>query len=82
MTDDFSKAKRGAVIPADPNKQRITIRLDADIIQYFKDQVHEKGGGNYQSLINDALRSFISEGDARLESKLRKIIREELRKAG
>ena len=37
---DFSKGKRGAVIPPDPNKVRITIRLDADIVGYFKEQVH------------------------------------------
>ena len=81
MTEDFAKGKRGAVIPSDPNKQRITIRLDADIIQYFKDKVHSAGGGNYQTLINDALREYIGEGDKQLETKLRKIIREELRKA-
>jgi len=36
---NFSKGKRGAVIPPDPNKVRITIRLDADIISYFKELV-------------------------------------------
>jgi uncharacterized protein (DUF4415 family) len=43
---DFSKGVRGPVIPPDPNKIRITIRLDADIIEYFKGQVHKAGGGN------------------------------------
>ena len=81
MSDDFSKGKRGPVVKADPNKVRITIRLDADIIQYFKNQVLDGGGGNYQSLINEALRKHIQEGDRDLEKRLRKIIREELKKA-
>lgn len=81
MSDDFSKGKRGPVVEADPNKVRITIRLDGDIIEYFKNQVLDAGGGNYQSLINDALRKHIQEGDRDLEKRLRKIIREELKKA-
>ena len=81
MSDDFSKGKRGAVVEADPNKVRITIRLDGDIIEYFKNRVLEAGGGNYQSLINEALRKHMQEGDRDLEKRLRKIIREELKKA-
>jgi len=61
---------------------RITIRLDADIIEYFKDIVHEAGGGNYQTLINDALREHIQVRDKGLEKTLRKVIREELKAAG
>ena len=82
MANDFSKGKRGAVIKPDPSKVRITIRLDADIIDNFKQQVEKAGGGNYQSLINEALRKQIDEDDGKLEKKLRKIIREELKKAG
>lgn len=82
MSEDFSKAKRGPVIKPDPNKARITIRLDADIIEHFKKLVHEAGGGNYQTLINNALREKIQEYDKGLEKTLRKIIREELKKAG
>ncbi len=75
----FSKGKRGSVIPRDPNKIRITIRLDADIVTHFKDQVHEAGGGNYQTLINDALREAISKDRKSLdEPTLRKVLREEL----
>ena len=80
MSDDFSNGKRGSVISPDPNKVRITIRLDADIVEHFKSKVIEAGGGNYQTLINDALRQFISTNDEGLESKLRQIIREELKK--
>ena len=82
MSEDFSKAKRGPVIKPDPNKVRITIRLDADIIEYYKKLVHEAGGGNYQTLINDALREKIREHDEGLEKTLRKVIREELGKVG
>jgi uncharacterized protein (DUF4415 family) len=81
MAEDFSKAKRGPVIKPDPNKVRITIRLDADIIEHFKNRVHTTGGGNYQTLINNALREFIQAHDEELESTLRKIIREELKRA-
>ncbi len=81
MSEDFSKGKRGAVIRPDPTKQRITIRLDADIIEHFKGLVHAAGGGNYQTLINDALRKYIKAHDRELEVTLRKVIREELLKA-
>ncbi len=82
MSEDFSKGKRGAVVRSDPKKVRITIRLDGDIIDHFKKQVHAAGGGNYQTLINDALRSYIQLQSKPLEETLRKIIREELRHVG
>ena len=53
--------KRGAVVPIPPGKARITIRLDEDLLQWFKDQVHAAGGGNYQTLINAALRDYVDE---------------------
>ena len=81
MTDDFSNGKRGAVIRPDPNKVRITIRLDSDLIEHFKNQVNEAGGGNYQTLINNALREHVETDKEDLEKRLRKIIREELKKA-
>ena len=79
MSEDFSKGKRGAIIKADPNKIRITIRLDGDLIEYFKKQVHDAGGGNYQTLLNDALRNYIQSETEPLEDTLRKVIREELK---
>ncbi|MFM7669597.1 MAG: BrnA antitoxin family protein, partial [Betaproteobacteria bacterium] len=51
---DFSKGKRGAVI-ASPEKTRITIMLDDDIIESFKNKA-ESSGSDYQTLINEALR--------------------------
>ena len=74
----FSKARRGAVAPAAAGKTRITIRLDTDTVDWFKAQVKEAGGGNYQSLINEALKSHIQQHG--LERTLRRLIREELRR--
>lgn len=79
---DFSKGKRGPVLPQGPGKTRITIRLDASIIAWFRDQVNRAGGGNYQTLINEALRGHIERHKAPIEATLRRVIREELRKAG
>ena len=78
---DFSKGKRGAVVPAPQGKTRITIRLDDDILNWFRDQVHKAGGGNYQTLMNDALREHIRRVHEPLESTLRRVIREELTRA-
>jgi uncharacterized protein (DUF4415 family) len=81
-TYDFSKGKRGAVLSAPPGKERITIRLDCDILDYFRDQVERAGGGNYQTVINNVLRDVV-EGKKSvpvLEDTLRRVIREELRK--
>lgn len=76
---DFSKAKRGPIVPIPPGKTRITIRIDADVLQWFKDQVHAAGGGNYQSLLNAALREHVNKKREPLEETLRRVIREELR---
>jgi uncharacterized protein (DUF4415 family) len=81
-TYDFSKGKRGPVLPVPPRKERITIRLDTDILDYFRDLVERAGGGNYQTLINNVLRAYI-EGAQKptLEETLRRVIREELHTA-
>jgi uncharacterized protein (DUF4415 family) len=79
-TYDFSKGKRGAVLAVPPGKERITIRLDTDVLEYFRGLAERSGGGNYQTLINQALRAHI-EGEKKptLEETLRRVIREELR---
>lgn len=77
---DFSTGKRGAVLRVPPGKTRITIRLDADIVEWFRDRADELDGGSYQTLINDALRSFIAEDVESLDKRLRRIVREELRR--
>jgi uncharacterized protein (DUF4415 family) len=75
---DFSKGKRGPILPPAPNKTRITIRLDNDIISWFKNKVHEAGGGNYQSMINEALHKYIEEEKEPIAEVLRRVIREEI----
>ena len=75
---DFDNAERGAVVQTPPGKQRITIRIDTNILNWFRNKVHEAGGENYQTLINEALREYIQERDGTLERTLRKVIREEL----
>jgi uncharacterized protein (DUF4415 family) len=57
---DFSKGRRGPVVTPASGKTRITIRLDDDVLAWFRGIVNEAGGGNYQTLINDALREYIS----------------------
>ena len=75
---DFSKAKQGPVVRVPKGKTRITIRLDDDIVEWFKRQVDQAGGGNYQSLINHVLREHIERSHEPLEDTLRRVLREEL----
>ena len=75
---NFNSAKQGAVVKSPPGKTRITIRLDDNVIKWFRNEVHKMGGGNYQTLINDALSQYIQQHEGKLESTLRKVIREEL----
>ena len=81
-TDDFSKGTRGAVVPVPKGKTRITIRIDDDVLDWFRDQVNAAGGGNYQTMINTALREYIENRSMPLEKTLRRVIREELRRRG
>ena len=75
---DFSKGKRGAVLPSSGKKVRITIRLDRDIIDWFRSKVEEQGRGNYQTMLNDALRTYMERQEQPLEEVLRRVVREEL----
>ncbi len=79
---DFSRGKRGAIIKTPPGKTRITIRIDEDILQWFRDQVHAAGGGNYQTFINSALREYVGRKDYSLKDTLRSVVREELVRYG
>lgn len=79
---DFANGKRGPVVAASPGKARITIRLDRDVLEWFKAQVEAAGGGNYQTLINQALREYMREAREPLEDTLRRVVREELRHTG
>jgi uncharacterized protein (DUF4415 family) len=78
---DFRNGKRGPVVEAPKSKTRITIRLDGDILDWFRDQVDRAGGGNYQTLINEALRQHMQRSDEPFEKTLRRVIREEIRRA-
>lgn len=75
---DFSKGKRGAVVPAPKGKTRITIRIDDDILEWFRSEVDAAGGGSYQTLINNALREHIKNQQEPIELILRRVVREEL----
>jgi uncharacterized protein (DUF4415 family) len=79
---DFSKGKRGPVVSAPGGKSRVTIRLDNDVLDWFRERVDSAGGGNYQTLINQALRQYVERSREPLESTLRRVIREELRRVG
>jgi hypothetical protein len=72
---DFGKAKRGAVVSVPKGKTRITIRLDDEILAWFRDQVELAGGGNYQTVINEVLRQHIQRAQEPLEKTLRRVIR-------
>ena len=79
---DLSKGRRGPIIPLPPEKVRITIRLDRDIVDHFRERVRTAHRGNYQTLINDALREQIQRpGLAKqLGAEVRSVLREELEK--
>ena len=75
---DFSQGKRGPVLRLSPGKTRITIRIDDDILDWFRAQINAAGGGSYQALINDTLRQFVDSKEISLEDTLRRVLREEL----
>ena len=75
---DFSKAKRGPVLPAPPGKTRITIRIDDDVLDWFRKQVHDAGGGNYQTMLNRALREYMEGQVEPFENTLRRVLSEVL----
>ncbi len=79
---DFINGRRGAVLRIPPGKTRVTIRLDDDVLEWFRERVDNAGAGNYQSLINEALRTFMQQKQESLETTLRRVIRDELRRTG
>jgi len=74
----FAGGKRGAVLRAPTGKTRITIRLDDELLDWFRKQAHASGGGNYQTLINAALREYVDSKHEPLEATIRRVLREEL----
>jgi uncharacterized DUF497 family protein len=79
---DFSNAKRGALDPLPKGKTRITIRIDDDVLTWFKNIVESQGGGNYQTLINHGLREYINAHGEPLEEIVRRLVREEMKRVG
>jgi BrnA antitoxin of type II toxin-antitoxin system len=75
---DFSNAKRGPIVPAGKGKTRITIRIDDDILDWFRARVHKQGGGSYQTQINAALREYITRSEDFLAETIRQVVREEI----
>lgn len=85
MSQDFdlTDAKRGPVIPSPPGTTPVTLRLDDDVIDWFRGRVNQAGGGEYGPLINAALRDHIHRNDGRtLEETLRRVLRDERSAAG
>lgn len=78
---DFSKAKRGAVV-GQPGKTRITIYLDDQVLDAFRDRADAAGRG-YQTMINEALREYLGRTRHPVDADtIRRIVREELQKTG
>lgn len=74
---DFSKGKRGALIPS-RGKTRITIYIDDAVLNEFRAKAESSGAG-YQTLMNEALKAFLEKNEKPLTAAvLRQIIREEL----
>jgi uncharacterized protein (DUF4415 family) len=73
---DFSHAKRGPVVKPEPGKTKISIRLDNAVLEHFRNLVDKAGGGNYQTLINDALLEHIQRRST-LDA-VRQVVREAL----
>ena len=73
---DFTDARRGAVVRAERGKTKISIRLDSAVLEHFRKLVDKAGGGNYQTLINDALLEHIHRRSTL--DVVRAVVREEL----
>lgn len=74
---NFKNAKRGQVLPT-KGKTRVTIYLDTDILDDFRARA-DKAGYGYQTMINEALREYLSKRRKTLDEKvIRQVIREEL----
>jgi uncharacterized protein (DUF4415 family) len=74
---DFSKGKRGAVIPQ-KGKTRISIFIDNAVLDAFRARA-EKAGTGYQTMMNEALRQCLSEAEQPVtETILRNVLRQEI----
>jgi uncharacterized protein (DUF4415 family) len=78
---DMSMSRRGPVVPPARPQTQITFRIDTDILEWFRNKVTQQGGGNYQAMMNQALREYIARDGLPLESLLRQIVYEAVRQA-
>lgn len=53
---DYSKGRRGAVVPPKEGRTRVTIQLDGEVLNWLREEVNNSGGGSYSELINEVLR--------------------------
>ena len=74
---DFSKGKRGPVITP-RGKTRITIYIDADILNWFRDEAEREGRG-YQTEINQALRNYVKQDRRPIQDIVREAVRKEIK---
>jgi len=73
----FKDAKRGPVI-RQKGKTRITIYIDTDVLEKFRERA-EKAGYGYQTMINEALRQYLAKERKPLDERaLRRVLREQL----
>ena len=79
---DFQGGKRGAIDPIPPGKTRITIRIDDDVLDWFRKEVDARGGGNYQTMMNNALKEYTRQRKEPLVAIIRRVVKEELKKTG
>ena len=78
---DFRDGERGAVIPR-PGKTRISIYVDNDVLETFRERAEGSGRG-YQNVMNQALREYLERSSPAVdEPTLRRVLREELQRAG
>jgi uncharacterized protein (DUF4415 family) len=77
---DFSRARRGPVVPEEAGKTKVSIRLDNRVLAHFRSVVENAGGGNYQTLINDALVGCIRQKS--MLDAVRQVVREEMASPG
>ena len=74
---DFTKGKRGPVIPH-KGKTRITIFIDTDILEWFRNEAEREGRG-FQTAINEALRNYIKQDKRPIQDIVKEVVRKELR---
>ena len=80
-THDLKKAKHGAVVHIPRGKTKLTIHVDDDVLDWFREKADSAGGGDYETLMNEALRQYIRDAGEPLEAILRRVVREELNHA-